>query len=210
MDGIVTAEQINEILQLIKDYFIYIYPGFITFVIYRFAMARNIDDSKNTIIKSIIISYIYVEILSWFTKMDPLDFGKCQHIILAVIAFVVPIVFNVVIKQEWIKVPLRWIGLDTEFYDNQMDILFRKENGSVWVRVYLDEQNIMYEGSLRNYESDLSKEQCVILSGYRMHVLDDKKELILKYDYENDHKQWVRILQSNITRMEFEYQKEHK
>ena len=64
MDKIITAEQINEILKLITQYLVYIYPGLITYVIYRFAMARNIDESKNTLIKIITISFIYNKILS--------------------------------------------------------------------------------------------------------------------------------------------------
>ena len=128
---------------------------------------------------------------------------------LIVIACVIPIALNILIKNNWINKPLKFIGLDTEIYDNQMDILFRKEKGSVWVRVYLDEQNIMYEGALRNYESDLSKEQSVILSGYKMNEINENKEYILKYNFENDHKQWVRIMQTNITRIEFDYNEEH-
>lgn len=209
MDKIITAEQINEILKLITQYLVYIYPGLITYVIYRFAMARNIDESKNTLIKIITISFIYNKILSVIFKTDPVDFCSWIHVLLIVIACVIPIALNILIKNNWINKPLKFIGLDTEIYDNQMDILFRKEKGSVWVRVYLDEQNIMYEGALRNYESDLSKEQSVILSGYKMNEINENKEYILKYNFENDHKQWVRIMQTNITRIEFDYNKEH-
>lgn len=209
MDKIITAEQINEILKLITQYLVYIYPGLITYVIYRFAMARNIDESKNTLIKIITISFIYNKILSVIFKTDPVDFCFWIHVLLIVIACVIPIALNILIKNNWINKPLKFIGLDTEIYDNQMDILFRKEKGSVWVRVYLDEQNIMYEGALRNYESDLSKEQSVILSGYKMNEINENKEYILKYNFENDHKQWVRIMQTNITRIEFDYNEEH-
>lgn len=209
MDKIITAEQINEILKLITQYLVYIYPGLITYVIYRFAMARNIDESKNTLIKIITISFIYNKILSVIFKTDPVDFCSWIHVLLIVIACVIPIALNILIKNNWINKPLKFIGLDTEIYDNQMDILFRKEKGSVWVRVYLDEQNIMYEGALRNYESDLSKEQSVILSGYKMNEINENKEYILKYNFENDHKQWVRIMQTNITRIEFDYNEEH-
>ena len=82
MDKIITAEQINEILKLITQYLVYIYPGLITYVIYRFAMARNIDESKNTLIKIITISFIYNKILSVIFKTDPVDF--CFWIIVIV------------------------------------------------------------------------------------------------------------------------------
>lgn len=209
-NSIITAKEIKEILDLIKQYIVFVYPGLITFAIYRFAVARNIDESKNTVIKSISISYVYILLLSYIFKKEHSQFGIMQHLILIVVSCAVPIVWNIIIKMGWFSRVLIFLGINTEIYDNQLDILRYKEKEGVWVRAYMDEQKIMYEGSLRNYESDMSKEQQIILSGYRFYIYDEtKKEYVLKYDYSNDKKQWVRLCEKNIIRMEFVYQKEH-
>lgn len=209
MDSIFTIDGIMELLEIIRQYIVYVYPGFITLVIYRFAMYKSVEENKNTIIKSIIISYLYTLPFFLIFEIDPTEFEFCHHIIIIIMAVIIPICWNVVIRKKWFKAIIRKIGIRTEIYDNLMDIMFNKENGTVWVRAYMDEQKVMYEGSLRHYESDINRQQQVILSGYRQYNYNENTKKYEKvYDYANDQKQWVRILEENITRMEFVYQSE--
>ena len=57
MDSIFTIDGIIELLEIVKRYIIYIYPGFLTLVIYRFAMYKSVEENKNTVVKSIIILF---------------------------------------------------------------------------------------------------------------------------------------------------------
>lgn len=210
MNSIFTISGIVELLEIIKRYIIYFYPGFITLVIYRFAMYKSVEENKNTIIKSIIISYLYALPFSLLLGVDPIEFELWNHIGIVLVAVGVPIFWNSIIRKKWFKETMRKIGIRTEIYDNLMDIMFNKENGIVWVRAYMDKQKIMYEGSLRHYESDINRKQQVILSGYRKYDYNESnREYEKVFDYANDQKQWVRILEENITRMEFIYQSEH-
>lgn len=210
MHSIFTIDGIIELLEIVKRYIIYIYPGFITLVIYRFAIYKSVEENKNTVIKSIIISYFYTLPFSLLSKIDPTTFKFVHHITITLIAIAIPILWNIIIRKKWFKTIIRKIGIKTEIYDNLMDIMFNKENGTVWVRAYMDKEKIMYEGSLRHYESDINRQQQVILSGYRMYNYNKNTEKYEKtFDYSNDQKQWVRILEENITRMEFVYQSEH-
>lgn len=210
MDSIFTIQGIKELLEIIRLYIVYVYPGFITLVIYRFAISKSVEENKNTFIKSIIISYLYTLPFFLIFKIEPIKFKIWHHIIIALIAVIVPISWNLLVRQSWFKYIIRKIGIRTEIYDNLMDIMFYKENAVVWVRAYMDEQKVMYEGSLRHYESDINRQQQVILSGYRMYNYNEntKKYDIKVFDYAFDQKQWVRILEKNITRMEFVYQSE--
>lgn len=81
-----------------------------------------------------------------------------------------------------------------------MDIMFYKEDGIVWIRAYMDVQKVMYESSLRHYESDINREQQVILSGYRFYNYNEltKKYDLLVYDFSADQKQWVRLLEKTL------------
>lgn len=210
MDSIFTIQGIKELLEIIRLYIVYVYPGFITLVIYRFAISKSVEENKNTFIKSIIISYLYTLTFFLIFKIEPIKFKIWHHIIIVLIAVIVPISWNLIVRQSWFKYIISKIGIRTEIYDNLMDIMFYKENAVVWVRAYMDEQKVMYEGSLRHYESDINRQQQVILSGYRMYNYNEntKKYDIKVFDYALDQKQWVRILEKNITRMEFVYQSE--
>lgn len=208
MDSIFTIDGIKELLEIIKQYIVYVYPGFITLLIYRFAMSKSVEENANTFIKSIVISYLYTLPIILIFKKDPTEFGIWQHIVIGIIAVIIPFVWNIIIRRKWFKRVIRKLGIKTEIYDNLMDIMFYKESGVVWVRAYMDEQKVMYEGSLRHYESDINRQQQIILSGYRKYRYNEESQ---KYDtkicdYATDPKQWVRILEDNITRMEFVYQ----
>lgn len=211
MTSIFTIDGIKELLEIIEQYIVYVYPGFITIVLYRFAIFKSVEENKNTFIKSIIISYLYTLPISYFSEIAPSEFTMCQHVLLLVMSVLVPLVWNKIIHSKNFKEIIRRIGIKTEIYDNLMDIMFYKENGMAWVRVYLDEQKVMYEGSLRHYESDINRKQQIILSGYREYHYNEATHKYDEeiYNYESDRRQWIRILEENITRMEFVYQNPH-
>lgn len=210
MNYILTTAGIKELLEIIKQYIVYVYPGFITLVVYRFAMFKSVEENKNTFIKSIIISYLYT-LPFQFGGKNPIEFGFLSHFIIILLAVALPIGWNMAIRRNKLKKIIRFLGIKTEFYDNLMDIMFYKEGGCVWVRAYMDDRKIMYEGSLRHYESDINREQQIILSGYRLYNYNKitKKYDLLVYDYSLDQKQWVRLLEKNVTRVEFVYQQIH-
>lgn len=209
MENILTSAGIKDLLEAIKQYIIYVYPGFITLIIYRFAMSKSIEENNNTFIKSIIISYLYTLPFQLF-EQNPVHFEVWQHFIIILLAIAVPIGWNIFIRKDVFKKILRCLRIKTEIYDNLMDIMFYKEDGTVWVRAYMDDQKIMYEGSLRHYESDINRKQQIFLSGYRIYNYNETtKKYEVSLDVSSDHKQWVRLLEDNISRMEFVYQQAH-
>lgn len=209
MDVLFTEKGINDLLNVIKDYIVYVYPGFITLIIYRFIIARKVDENQYTLIKSIIISYIYVIILAGVTKINTSHFTTIYHIILLIISCIIPIVWNCIFKsQKFIKI-LRKLKIDTDVYDNMLDSI-RAIEKEVWIRVYLDSYGIMYEGSLRKHEVDSGKAKQIVLSGYRFYRIDpDNKEKKCILDYANKNENWVKISEKNITRMEIVYSNPH-
>ena len=222
MDVLFTEKGINDLLNVIKDYIVYVYPGFITLIIYRFIIARKVDENQYTLIKSIIISYIYVIILAGVTKTSTSHFTIIYHIVLLIISCIVfsysclisPTNFpaqscNCIFKsQKFIKI-LRKLKIDTDVYDNMLDSI-RAIEKEVWIRVYLDSYGIMYEGSLRKHEVDSGKAKQIVLSGYRFYIIDpNNKEKKCILDYANKNENWVKISEKNITRMEIVYSNPH-
>lgn len=210
MDNILTPDGIGKLIEVLRQYIVYVYPGMISLTIYRFAMLKNFEDNSKTFIKSVVISYLYT-LPFILCNINPIKFGFLQHIIIIIISIGAPITWHNVIHWNIFKKIIRKFNIKTEIHDNIMDIMFNKENGSVWVRAYMADMQIMYEGSLRHYESDLDKPQQIVLSGYRLYNYNDttKKYDILLYDYASNQKQWVRLLEQHIIRMEFVYDNEH-
>ena len=72
------------------------------------------------------------------------------------------------------------------------------------LKLFLDNNDIMYEGSLRYHESDINKKQTICLSGYRRYIKENGK-YVVKQDYNNDNSRWVMLDISEITRVEIKY-----
>jgi len=73
--------------------------------------------------------------------------------------------------------------------------------------VFLDDKDIMYEGSLRYWESAPEKEQAICLSRYRRYFKENGR-YTPKQDYNNDNSRWVVIDVKKITRLEIKYASE--
>lgn len=206
MELLFSVKNIEDLIMVIKEYILYIYPGFITLMIYRFIIAKNVEENKNTLIKSIIISYIYVSILEEITQIDVSQFMILHHIVLLIVACIVPITWNYFFKSSIVTKILRIIKIDTNVHENILESLRAKEQG-LWIRAYMDDYGIMYEGSLRSHESDPNKEQQIVLSGYRFYRMNSNKSKKCLKDYSDTDKYWVKIKEKDITRMEIVYEK---
>lgn len=204
------GDLIRDVLDSLTLYFVYFYPGIITIFLYRFIRGRSIVENQMTFIKGITISYIYVAIMSLFRQKAANDFTVCEHILLILIAFMIPIIWNLTIKSIIFKKVLCWLKVDTELSDNLLDLIKSKEtnpkNGIV-LKIFLDNQGLMYEGKLRDHESDESKQQIICLSGYRRYIKIDNS-YSAKNDYSGDNSRWVAIKDKDITRIEIKYEDE--
>lgn len=206
----VDSQIIKNFLDALNEYFVYLYPGFITLVIYYFSLGKNLKENKYILIKSVIISYLYISFSKVVIEKNFLKNSKVQNMVLLVLAIGVPLIWNALMKTKLFTLFLRKIGIRTDIYDSIMDSLRFKEKDGVWVRVFLDDKGVMYEGSLRLYEKDTKKKQQIVLSGYRYFRIDAQtKEEIIIENHENDSEYWVKVLEKDITRMEFKYQHPH-
>ena len=60
MTDLFTIDGIKGLLKIIEQYIVYVYPGFITIVLYRFAVFKSVEENKNTFIKSITPVYNFL------------------------------------------------------------------------------------------------------------------------------------------------------
>lgn len=164
-----SADEILKILDSIAKYVIYIYPGYITIYLYRFFRAKCVDENKETLFKSIVISFLYKMILD----KVPLETEIMYHIWMIIISAAVPYAVYMAQKSDVIQYAMEIFGISTRFEGNEIEIL---DNGeySAWVTVYLKEDKVVYEGFLGETEMEQGKRQFIILKKYRKYTLDKK------------------------------------
>lgn len=162
-----TAEEIIKILDSLAVYIVYLYPGYLSIYVYNFLKANTVKDSKGIIIKSIAISFLYK---IWIDKL-PITTDVYYHFVMVILAVVVPYLCYMVQKSEGILDLFEYLDIDTRFENNEIEIL---DNGeiSAWIRVYLKEDNVVYEGFLGEKELEPGKRQFITLKKYRKYILD--------------------------------------
>lgn len=164
-----SADEILKVLDSLAKYVIYIYPGYITIYLYRFFRAKCVDGNKETLFKSIVISFLYKMILD----KVPLETEIMYHVWMIVISTVVPYAAYMAQKSDVIQHAMEIFEISTRFEENEIEIL---DNGeySAWVTVYLKEDKVVYEGFLGETEMEPGKRQFIILKKYRKYTLDKK------------------------------------
>lgn len=200
------ANTIKEIIEILDKYFVYLYPGFISLYIFYFSKARKMKGNIITITVSLVISYVYILIYRTFCSKAVSDFKDIDYIILLIIAIVFPIIWHNISKSGRTEKILDGLGFNTTLEDDVWAYIQSrdKEKKGIVLKVFLDDKDIMYEGSLRYRESSDEKEKTICLSGYRRYLKEDGKYYI-KQDYNNDNSRWVLIDISKITRSEIKY-----
>ena len=204
------VELIKSIIDSLTLYFAYIYPGIITIFIYGFVRGRSIVENKITLIKGITISYVYVIIMNLLLNRQVSEYSIFEHFLLILVSFVVPIIWNAIVKSKIFRNVLHWLKIDTEICDNLLDLIKSKEHDpkkGIALKVFLDKQELMYEGKLREHEADINKSQIICLSGYRRYIKkNDAFEV--KNDYSGDNSRWVALKSEDITRIEIKFGEE--
>ena len=203
------VEIVKGVLELLEQYFVYVYPGFVTILVHHFAKARGTKLNKSTLGISVVISYVYIVLYKFFFKIDVSQFLNKDYVILLIFSILLPVIWHWISRSYFAEKVLNKIGINTTLEDTVWDyIQYRdKEKKGIVLKVFLDDKDIMYEGSLRYRESDPEKEQAICLSGYRRYVKENGR-YIPKQDYNNDNSRWVLINIKEITRSEIKYASE--
>lgn len=176
-----TAEEIIKILDSLATYIVYLYPGYLSIYVYNFLKADTVKDSKGIIIKSIAISFFYK---IWIDKLL-ITTDVQYHFIMVMVAVVIPYLCYMIQKSEVISDLFDFLQIDTRFENNEIEIL---DNGeiSAWIRVYLKQDKVVYEGFLGAKELEPGKRQFITLKKYRKYTLNEEGVPNEPYIEEND------------------------
>lgn len=194
-------EDIKFLIDEIPKYIQYFYPGYITIYLYYFFRGLTLKDTKNTIIKSIGISYFYIVLLNTVLRAG---YASLEYNIwLIIIAVITAYICYMVIDSESFRETLEGLYISTTTTLNEIDALRDiDEKKRAWLKVYLKNDHIVYEGSLRKHESEQDRRSFIILSGYLKYRIEDDETEKLILDYKFKNRETVLIYSEDISRIE--------
>lgn len=194
-----TADDIIKIINYIPDYILYVYPGYLTIYCYFFFRAKTIPNDKFILIKSIVISYIYVS-LTDFIPVENISLVNIGYISLSII--VAYIAYRITISEKILTI-YRKFKIYTTYYGNEVEALAGARNGA-WLIVYLKGENVAIEGSLGYKELEEGKERYIILESYIKRSVgnDNKLSEIPIISYEGNYEEKITIKYDDIRHIE--------
>lgn len=196
-------KDIIDLLEALPQYITLFYPGYITIYLYFFFTGKRFEDDKWNIAKAVFISFCYNSLASEVLRLVKSENDFFYNFILTCTALLVGLVAAKVRAMKIFNTFLNWIQEDVVYIDNEFEGL-RNENRSAWVCVYMKEEDIVYEGSLRDVVLDTKTNKYISLSGYYKYKIDDKGKPITPYieDLTSDNEEKVIIYYDNIVRVE--------
>lgn len=207
-----TAQELVSIVDVIPQYVCYIYPGYISLYLYYYFHSLTLDESKAKLIKSVAISYLYtIALKEVIKKINLIPFievkndisGVWFNILLILLSILTPyILYRVEKNEKFLNKVKRKLDIKTSFAKNEIDVLQKKYNDTIWIYVYMKGSNIMYEGSLTEKELEESRTRFFCLSKYRKYLLKENGEKKKLLDYSGDEKEKVLIYFDMISHFE--------
>lgn len=191
-------EQLIAVIDALPEYLKYVYPGYISIYLYMFFKAKTVSETKGILLKSVVISYLYVTAIDQLS-IDSQLYENFWLILISVIFAYIAYLFT---KSDYTRAVLDAMNVQTAFYENEMDALLDDDSGA-WLCVYIKDENLVYEGWLHYDEMEASRKY-ISLTNYRKYMLDEdgfpQKQYIEEHD--NDHEEEVLIFWDEIKRIE--------
>lgn len=191
-------EQLIAVIDALPEYLKYVYPGYISIYLYMFFKAKTVSETKGILLKSVVISYLYV------TAIDQLSIASqlYENFWLILISVVFAYIAYLFTKSDYTRVVLDTMNVQTTFYENEMDALLGDDSGA-WLCVYIKDENLVYEGWL-HYDEMEAPRKYISLTNYRKYMLDEDGSPRKRYieEHDNDHEEEVLIFWDEIKRIE--------
>lgn len=198
-----TPDNIQEYIELFPEIIIFLYPGYILIYTYLFMQAKTINDSKQILIKSIVLSFICVKIselqfINYFINNNAIK----KNIALIIIALFISYLSYRIVNSQCVLCLYRKIRINTTYFGSDIEALLNNDKG-MWIRVYLRDNKYMYEGSLGYKDLDSNSIRYIQLTGYKKYKID-KKGYFCKpiLNYEGNINEVVTIRYNDILTVE--------
>lgn len=202
--------KIKDIITILPLLIIYILPGYIFISIKDFIANKKQTDDKNIILKSIVISYVIInfeKLLSQYWLGFNMDISSSESIIITfflsiIIAYIYSMLINCQLSSRTLKKLKITRSLRTDTLTQIMDF-----DLGMWVRVFLNSEQVVYVGKIREFEVISDTTYHIVLSNFIQYNYEEGKELINKAESNTD---WVVISVKDNYRIELVYEPNSK
>lgn len=126
-------------------------------------------DGKGIVAKAVVVSFLYKICLDRLN----IKLEMTYHFLMLCSSVIIPYIAILIQKSDTIKDLFDFLEIRTSFKDNEIDIL---DNGEIspWLKIYMRNEKIVYEGFLGSKELEDGKRQFISLKKYRKYILDEK------------------------------------
>lgn len=211
---------LETILKIIPELFMYFIPGFITLSIRRKFRHECSYNDRDLLVLSIVLSFIYDKILFVLFFI----ISKLFYIVFKInLESLIPSIINIENSEEWYIILVLLLSVifgyiltvfpdtdqavkirrifksNAEPYATVWNYAMRNQNGA-WARVYLRDEDVGYVGKLLKYTCNPDREtREVYLSCFTSFKISTNEEI---ENNENDEKSCVYIDATRINRIE--------
>ncbi|HBG4218863.1 TPA: hypothetical protein KQD30_001993 [Clostridioides difficile] len=153
MNEILNIQEIISIIPALLEYFV---PGFIFLTIRNFYYSKDYTKDKYIIVKSIVISFLFYELLYPILMIIPnKHVSNYLFIIIVIFISIMYLKFNV--EDKIIDI----FGVGQRINEDDFANIIDVEKGT-WVKVYLPEESIIYLGKLKYYSNKKDSEDNIM------------------------------------------------
>ena len=167
-----SGEDLRQFIEVIIDYIPLVYPGGISVFIYNFCNAVSGKDIRLFIVKAICVSYLY-DIVLKTCGIHHLGNDLWYNSVLCIVAVFSPFLLYKIIKSKKLSCIFQKLNIFTSTIDNDYEEMCSGDEYN-YLRIYVKDRPIIYEGYVRTYERDNNKRQYIILTDYKIVSYDEK------------------------------------
>lgn len=200
-------------LQNISLLLVYVIPGYVATEVKNFLLPTKRKDSFSRFLESVLLSYIIVGIIEVIyylflhyvkkcEKYIPIDLSSFKiSLLLLILGVLTGYISAMLLKSDKVRNFISRLNVDFSFHPNVWNEQLYKNNGECpFVRVYLENERVIYDGFVRAYTTDPNEDsQEIYLIGYRSFSYEGD----LLDDYYGKWGYGVLIKKDSFSRMEF-------
>lgn len=208
-----SAEEILNIVDILPKLSIYLLPGVLLIKIIEYQLGISRNEDKFRFIYYILVSYILIIIGETISKFiyGYVDIYTSEFAFGTILSSIISGYFiGLFLKSDLSLDILSFLKIyrtnNLSIFADIKDI----ENGT-WIKVYLNDDKIVYSGAFREYENTFEYDKTfIVLSNYISYSY--AKNDIEDYVFVDERKpnQWVAIKVKNINRIEIDYDEKSK
>lgn len=197
-----SIDEIKEVLGLLPLLISYIAPGYVFFSLKKYMFVEKYKRDNYFILSCLVVSYIVVHIEESICEIAHIEYNINTPkfgIIAILIAIIGAYIFHLIANNAMFNKIFSLLGMNQSMSSNIFENIIDKHGGA-WLRLYINEENIIYTGELVYVnEHEGENKYYIVLKNYKRSSYDSEETI--DNEYQGD-KNWAMIDASKVSRIE--------